>query len=150
MKIFIIIISAMFLAACVNISGTRIITPVKGAAFEQPITIAYAPDPLATGKLDEIILQTARAHGFTVLPNLPTGTLISDQTTLIISYTDRWKWDISSFLAKFEARIYNGTTGDLLLIGSWDQPRVYGTGKAPEEHARETVETMLSRIQVKK
>ena len=149
-KRFLIITSGILLTACINISGTKIITPVKSAIFEPPITIAYAPDPLASGKLDEVILETARASGFTVLPNLPTGTLLSDKTKLIISYTHRWKWDMTSYLAKFECRLYNATTGELLTIGSWDQPKVFGTGKSPEEHASGVVREMLSRVQEKK
>lgn len=70
------------------------------------------------------------SHGLTPTPPVPVDA--------IITYEDKWKWDMTMYLLKLTIRVRDGATNQVLAIGESYQPSLQ----------RESVEAIVEKVLV--
>ncbi len=115
-KLF-ICISLLTLWGCANRSV--VVTPFKAASIELPTRIAFTADPTASGKFDELVIKIAQNYGAEVISSPTDGNHKIPNVDLVMSYSDRWYWDLYNHLKTFDLNIFDAKTGDLLIQGRW-------------------------------
>ena len=70
------------------------------------------------------------SHGLTSIPPEPVDA--------IVTYEDKWKWDMTMYLLKLTIRVRDGTTNQILAIGESYQPSLQ----------RESVEAIVEKVLV--
>lgn len=122
-KAALLALSVTLLAACsttqtVTLAKTNIASPVK--------SVAQVPGEDNSPQMDANLNTALQAEGVQIKAPLPVGTRKSDDADAIITYVDVWRWDIAMYLKKLSVKLYDAKTGDLLVMGDWEDSHFHG------------------------
>lgn len=91
--------------------------------------------------VDRIIAEQLRAMGYAATsgasdkPNAPMD--------VIVTYDDRWAWDMSMYLLKLSIKVRDANTGKLVAAGETHRPSL--ARRPAEEMARELLEELFAK-----
>jgi len=128
----------LVLAGCANLQSSR----VPGADLGKIRSVYVAKLPADERGVDQMIVQRLTSmgyrasHGSSPTPPAPVDA--------IVTYEDRWMWDMSMYLLKLNIRVQDGATNQLLAAGESYRPSLE---RLPAE---EVVEEVLVAIFQKK
>lgn len=128
----------LVLAACANLQASR----VPGADLGKIRSVYVAKLPSDERGVDHMIMQRLNGMGYNAYRGAsPTPPAPVDA---IVTYEDRWMWDMSMYLLKLNITVRDGATNQLLATGESYRPSLE---RLPAE---EVVEEVLVAIFQKK
>lgn len=112
-----------FLAAC---STSQTVTVAKGAMPGPVKTVAQVPGEDNSPQMDGHLNTALLAEGLQIKAPLPAGTSRTDTADAIVTYVDVWRWDVVMYLQKLSVKLYDASSGDLLVMGDWQDSALHG------------------------
>ena len=139
------ILCAVILTGC---GGNQTVTRMSSTAPEAIRTVAISPQAGNTPEVDRYISKAFISKGIVVSPQLPLGAMKSDSVDAVVSYTDLWRWDITTYLDSILVYIYNAKTGELLVSGRWRDSYMHAYHRG-ENITKELIDAMLAKLNIK-
>ena len=129
MLVFIVPVIFMF-AACA--SPTLEAKKMPGADLS-PLKTVYVEKLVADERgIDQLIASQLTRMGFAV-----TNSVTASQVDAIVTYQDRWMWDITMFMVQLSIQVRDGQTKMVLANGQSWRPSL--ERKSPEEMVEEVL-----------
>jgi hypothetical protein len=94
-----------------------------------------------TRHLEQIIVKTLRARGLDAVGGAK-GTR-PENTGFLVSYEDRWAWDMRTYLRLIQIDVQNVTTGEIVATSRSHQGSLAAMGKTHEEIIERTTNQLL-------
>ena len=138
LKAFSLACAFVALAGCANLQSSR----VPGADLGRIRSVYVAKLPSDSRGVDHMILQRLTAMGYTASHGVSPAP--AAPVDAIVTYEDRWQWDMSMYLLKLNIRVQDGATHQLLAAGESYRPSL------ERKTAEEMVEEVLLAIFQKK
>lgn len=107
-------------------STTQHITLAKAAPALKVTTVAQVPAEGNSPEMNANLTNALQAEGLQVKAPLPADARKSDDVDAIVSYVDVWRWDLVMYLKKLSVKMYDAKTGDLLVMGDWEDSPMHG------------------------
>lgn len=111
------------LAGC---STTQQVTLAKAAPTQAVKVVARAPAEGNSVQMDGFLEQALLSESVTVKPALPAGARTGAGVDAVVSYTDVWRWDMTTYMKSLSVRMFDAQSGDLLVVGEWSDSPMHG------------------------
>lgn len=106
-------------------------------AREPGVTFAVRHQPQDKRRLDQIIADTLRARGLKVVPE-------NANPEYIVSYIDRWQWDMRNYLIDLRIDVRDSQTNVLVATARSYQTSLSAMGETHRSIVERTVDVLLS------
>jgi hypothetical protein len=115
-----------------------IVTALAGCATSQVVTLASMNPPKDlhsaalvfqegnNSDMDIDITQQLRDSGISVKPALPAGVRQAPDIDMLVTYSDKWRWDIVMYLKSLDLNIFDAKSGNLIVTGRWENSAFHG------------------------
>jgi hypothetical protein len=140
LALVVLILSVMSLASgCAVNRATATLTP--GADLSQVKTFYVVKDPEDGRGIENIIRDSIAKRGFTATtgPEMPQGSYKADA---VVSYVDKWMWDITMYMLELTITLRNPNTGFPLAVGNSYHTSL--TRKSPQEMVEEVLTNIFN------
>jgi len=121
--------TALFTAAIflglTGCSSTQQVTLAKQSIPNHVMTVSQVKQEDNSKDMDANLIQAVNSSGLQMKGSLPQGTAKSKDVDALISYQDTWRWDLVMYLKSVSVNLYDAKTGDLLVIGSWENSALH-------------------------
>ena len=108
-------------------------------------TAALVPKEGNSPEVDGYIMDALAGHGISMLMPKSPGTTKAEDVDLLVSYSDVWRWDLTTYLKSLRIDLFDARTGTLLVSGSWKNSFFHGFQRGKDE-AKELLDDMIPRI----
>lgn len=129
------VVLVLLLSGCVSLSsldGMPIPADARGATF----VVQHQP---ADGRgLDETIVSALRAHGLEAL----SGRYADAESEFVVTYIDRWYWDMRTYLIDLRIDVREADTGKLVATARSYQSSLAAMGNRYREIVRKVVDVL--------
>ncbi|HEY4341496.1 MAG TPA: hypothetical protein VGM97_16240 [Steroidobacteraceae bacterium] len=126
-----ILLAAALLAACATANSSR----APDADLHRLKTVYVVRVPEDERGIEKLISKRLVTLGFQCTSgDAPTPALPVDA---IVTYEDRWMWDITMYMIKLSIQVHDGATGAILANGEVMRPSLQR--KSPEGMVEETL-----------
>ena len=112
-------VAVLLLAGCQSIQGERL----NDAARASNAAFFVEHQPKDTRHLDLQIGDALAAKGVTVTPR-------REEAAYVVTYEDRWSWDMRPFLRDLKIEVHDAKTGELVGSGRSRQDSLSAMGKS--------------------
>ena len=120
---------AFIIGAAVLFGGcaTRQDVLLTKASGAKPIaTVVHMAEDGNSKVMDAHLRSALEKEGVQLKATAPAGAQKTKEADAVVSYIDVWRWDIIMYLRTLTVRMYDGETGDLLIIGNWADSPLHG------------------------
>jgi hypothetical protein len=100
-------------------------------------------------EMDSYMQQQLITYGIMMKPPLPVGTRQSADVDVIVAYSDVWRWDYVMCLQSLTINLFDGSSGNLLATGRWDNPTLHEL-QNPRAIIKELLDDMFSKLPASK
>ena len=115
----VVAVASLLLAACQSVQGDRVSDAARAA--NAPFFVEHQPkDPR---HLDLQIGEALAARGVTVTPR-------REEAAYVVTYEDRWSWDMRPFLRDLKIEVRDAKTGMVVGMGRSKQDSLSAMGKS--------------------
>ena len=111
--------ATLLLAGCSSVQGDRL----NDAARTSSATFFVEHQPKDTRHLDLQIGDALGAKGVTVTPR-------REEAAYVVTYEDRWSWDMRPFLRDLKIEVRDAKTGEVVGTGRSRQDSLSAMGKS--------------------
>ncbi len=136
--VFILCISLLFIGCSITSNSAKLV-PNTLVKERQSFYVIH----LDTDKrhIDQMIAKVLTEEGYTAISGSKDN--IPDNIDVLVTYEDRWMWDITNYLIQLDIQFRNSDNFYPYVAG--ETIRTSLSRKSPEEMARETLFTMLNK-----
>lgn len=142
LRILICLGIALGLSAC---STTQDVSLAKAKPAKVISSVARSTGDSNANDMNKNVEDAFAANGISVKPVLPTGTRTATDVDAIVTYADRWHWDLIMYLKGLSISMFDADSGDLLITGQWSDSALHGF-RDSREVTRALVTDMLNRL----
>lgn len=136
-----IAVLALFAVACAGKSAT----PLSEAARSEGAVFWVENHGRDTRNLEEIIANALRARGLEASGGRQDAR--PADFDFLVTYVDRWSWDMRTFLAKITINIEDATSGQIVATSESHQDSMSAMGKSHEDIVKTTTFLLLDGVQ---
>jgi hypothetical protein len=119
MKLRFILITIALAIICASCATSRDVLVGQLNPPSKISTAALIPQDGNSPEMDSYMQRQLTSYGIIVKPVLPAGTRQSKDVDLILAYTDVWSWDLVMYLDSLRINLFEGSSGNLLVTGTW-------------------------------
>lgn len=112
-----------FLVGC---STTQDVVLVKPSAAKAISSVTQMPEKGNSPEMDANLRLAIEKEGIQFLGIGAQNAQTSANSNAVISYVDVWKWDLMMYLNSISIRLFDGSSGDLLVTGEWRDSDLHG------------------------
>ncbi|MFT3928594.1 MAG: hypothetical protein QM778_39055 [Myxococcales bacterium] len=131
------VLALLFVAACAGSS----LTPLMGGAREPGAVFYVAWHEKDSRNLHQVVAGAIAARGLTVRAGPPAQRPSS--VRFVVTYEDRWEWDIRMYLKKIVIRVHDVQTGALLGESEMHQGSLSAMGETYEDIIRRATQALF-------
>jgi glucose-6-phosphate dehydrogenase assembly protein OpcA len=117
----------------------------KASGAKSIATVVHMAEDGNSKEMDAFLRAALEKEGVQVKATAPLGAQKTKQADAVVSYIDVWRWDIAMYLRSLTVRIFDGETGDLLIVGNWADSPLHGF-RDPKTVFDGVIKDMLARL----
>jgi len=120
MKIKTALLCSVLLAGMTGCASTEQVTLGKQSIPTHLTSVAQVTQDNDSADMDKNLHSAISAAGLEQKASLPAGTMKAANVDGLISYSDKWRWDLVMYLNSVTINLFDAKTGDLLVTGAWN------------------------------
>jgi hypothetical protein len=134
------IVTCFMLAACANHQSARLLRDADDLSGSSRYYVArFQPDERGINRLIRDDIAT-RGYEVTTGPEA----MMPPDTDVLVTYWDKWMWDITMYMIELDITLHDADTGDPLAVGNSMHASL--TRLSPEEMIKEVLDNIFAEM----